>query len=57
MTPYYKSDKLTINDIAIASHLWGMYIVPEFQFSDRMNTYLMNIKSKCNFNYHEDYWK
>lgn len=57
ITIFYKSDKLTLNDIIIASHLWGMYIVPEFQFSTIINAYLQRVARKCNFNYHEDFWR
>ena len=57
LKPFYKSDKLTIMDIMIASHLWGMYVVPEYQFETRMHEYLMRVKSATHFNYHEDYWR
>lgn len=57
LRPFYKSDKLTIMDVMIASHLWGMYIVPEYQFDIRMHEYLMRVKEVTHFNYHEDYWK
>lgn len=54
---FYKSEKLTLNDILIASHLWGMYIFPEFQFSEKIHSYLQKIKEECKFEYHADYWK
>lgn len=57
ISPFYKSESLTIFDIMIASHIWGMYVYPEFQFSTKIHNYLQQIKSKCNFNYHEDFWK
>ena len=57
LKPFYKSDKLTILDIMLASHLWGLYIVPEYQFNIRMHEYLMRVKEATHFNYHEDYWK
>lgn len=57
LTPYYNSDKITLRDIILASHLWGMYVVPEFQFSSKIHSYLQNVKSECNFNYHEDFWR
>lgn len=56
LTPFYKTDSMTLVDILIASHLWGLYIVPEFQFSDKLNSYLQKIKQNCYFNYHEDFW-
>ena len=57
LTPFYNSEKLTIVDIMIASHLWGMYIFPEFQFSTKVHSYLQNVGTQCHFNYHEDFWK
>lgn len=58
INPYFNSSRyLTLNDILLASHLWGLYIVPEFQFSEKMNRYLKNIATICHFNYHEDFWR
>jgi glutaredoxin 2 len=34
INPFYLSKELTIQDIALASQLWGLYSVPEFSFSD-----------------------
>lgn len=56
LVPFYQSPGLTIEDILIASHLWGLYVVPEFQFSEKMHKYLQSIKQICNFNYHQDFW-
>lgn len=56
LKPFYKSDKLTIMDIMIAAHLWGMYVVPEFRFDIQVNEYLQRVKEITHFNYHEDYW-
>jgi len=53
---YFESDILTIKDILIASHLWGLYIVPEFQFDKALHDYLQRIKAECDFNYHKDFW-
>lgn len=57
LSPYYLSSNITILDIMIASHLWGMFIFPEFQFSEKMYTYLMKVKSECHFDYHQDYFR
>ncbi len=54
--PFYQSDQLTLQDILIASHLWGMYIFPEFQFSEIIHKYLQEIKCQANFDYHQDLW-
>lgn len=52
---FYREKQLTIFDLMIASHLWGLYTVPEFRFSDKLNSYLQKIKTLTGFNYHEDY--
>lgn len=57
LVPFFNSDRLTVLDIQLASHLWGLYIVPEFQFSKGIHLYLQKIKQLCHFNYHEDFWK
>lgn len=58
LRPYWDSSTgPSINDIALASHLWGMFVVPEFRFSQEWYDYLMQIKQDCQFNYHEEYWK
>lgn len=56
LNPFYESHQLGLADICIASHLWGLYIFPEFQFSSKIHQYLQTIKSKCNFEYHLDLW-
>lgn len=55
LNPYYNSGHFTLKDILIASHLWGLYLVPEFQFSEKIHSYLQKVKSECHFNYHQDF--
>jgi len=57
LKPFYKSDNLTILDIMIASHLWGLYVLPEFQFPDWLHDYLQSIGKACQFDYHKDFWR
>jgi len=57
LEPFYKSSALTIIDIMIAAHLWGMYIFPEFQFSPKVHAYLQKVSGLCHFDYHQDFWK
>lgn len=57
LTPFYQSQEMTLADIMIASHLWGLYIFPEFQFSEKLHRYLQGIKDTCRFSYHEDLWR
>jgi glutaredoxin 2 len=56
LEPYYKSKNLGFYDILLAAHLWGLYVVPEFQFSEKIHQYLQRIKSDCHFDYHQDFW-
>jgi glutaredoxin 2 len=56
LKPFYKSEQMTIVDIMLASHLWGMYLFPEFQFSPKIHQYLQSIKNQCHFDYHQDYF-
>jgi glutaredoxin 2 len=55
--PFYLEDQFSLYDILLASHLWGLYIVPEFQFPEKIHQYLQKVKKICHFNYHEDFWK
>ncbi len=55
--PFYKSSTLTIIDIMIAAHLWGMYIFPEFQFTETLHLYLQRVRALTHFDYHQDFWK
>lgn len=57
LTPFYKNATLTIVDIMIAAHLWGMYIFPEFQFTPKVHAYLQSVKAQTAFDYHQDFWK
>lgn len=57
LAPYYKSDDFAMSDIILASHLWGLYIFPEFQFSTKLHHYLQSIKKISNFDYHQDFWR
>lgn len=57
LRPFYLSEKFTAYDILLASHIWGLYVVPEFQFSEGLHKYLQNVKGICEFNYHEDFWR
>ncbi len=56
--PFYnQAQELTIWDIMVASHIWGMYVFPEFQFSPKLHDYLQTVAKLCRFNYHEDFWR
>src|SRR5690606_13164676 len=35
-------DEFSLADIMVAAHLWGLYVVPEFHFSDKMHAYLQS---------------
>jgi glutaredoxin 2 len=57
LSPYWNSTQLTIRDIALASHVWGLFAVPEFHFSQPWYDYLMKIKLECQFDFHRDFWE
>jgi glutaredoxin 2 len=57
LKPFYESETFSAFDILLASHLWGLYIVPEFQFPYDIHQYLQSIKAICHFDYHQDFWK
>lgn len=54
---FYRSNEFTLYDILLSSHLWGLYVVPEFQFPIKVHHYLQKIKNLCHFDYHEDFWR
>lgn len=56
LKPFYQSPQFTLKDILIAAHIWGLYVVPEFQFSEKIDQYLKSVKAVCHFNYHQDFW-
>ena len=56
LSPYFRGQNFGLRDILMASHLWGLYIVPEFQFPPQIHDYLQSISQICRFNYHEDFW-
>lgn len=57
LKPFWDSDSFTLKDIVIASHLWGLFVVPEFRFSIEWYDYLMTVKKLCHFEYHAGYWR
>jgi glutaredoxin 2 len=56
LKPFFHSERITVQDIIIAAHLWGLYVVPEFQFPEKIHQYLQNVKRLTHFQYHQDYW-
>ena len=40
LKPFYNSSEFSLYDILLASHLWGLYVVPEFQFPKEIHKYL-----------------
>ena len=43
--------------ILIASHLYGLYLVPDFSFPDFVHDFMQNVRETCHFDYHADFWK
>lgn len=57
LTPFFNSNVFSGYDVLIAAHLWGLYVVPEFQFPEELHKYLSEVKRICKFNYHQDFWR
>ncbi len=57
LKPFYQSSTFGIKDILLAAHIWGLYVVPEFQFPAEIHSYLQRVKAECHFNYHQDFWR
>lgn len=56
LAPFCQRQKsLSVLDIMLASHLWGLMILPEFRFSQKLYDYLMEVKRLCRFDYHVDF--
>ncbi|MDH4467750.1 MAG: glutathione S-transferase N-terminal domain-containing protein [Bacteriovoracaceae bacterium] len=54
-TPFFESKSLKMEDVILASHLWGLYLVPEFRFSEKLHQYLQMVKRESNFSAWKDY--
>jgi glutaredoxin 2 len=57
LKPFYLSEEITLKDILLASHLWGLYSVPEYQLPPKLHSYLQLVKSECRFNYQKPLWE
>lgn len=57
LKPFYRSNVFTVYDILLAAHIWGLYVVPEFQFEEKIHQYLQKVKEHCHFDYHHDFWR
>lgn len=52
------TNRINYLDILLASHLWGLYLVPEFYLPAKIHHYLQSIKKITTFNYDEpSLWK
>lgn len=51
LRPYWKSERLSISDLALAAHLWGLHLLPNFTFPSKWHDYLQMIQAECRFNY------
>ena len=57
LKPFFNSDKFSILDVMLYSHLVGLYVVPGFQFSQKFYEYMKHIENMTNFSYHELFWQ
>ena len=44
------------DQILISSHLYGLYLVPDFSFPESVHKYIQDTREKCKFDYHTDFW-
>jgi glutaredoxin 2 len=51
LTQYWKGNTFSISDIALAAHIWGLHLVPDFNFPDKWKNYLKKIQIECQFSY------
>jgi glutaredoxin 2 len=56
LDPWLLGKEFSLADIMLAAHIWGLYVVPEFRFSDKVHAYLQSVKRACRFDYHADFW-
>jgi glutaredoxin 2 len=54
LNPFFLGEEFSIFDILVASHLWSLYLLPNFNFSENLESYLQEVKNLCNFEYHRD---
>lgn len=54
LNPFFLGEEFSIFDILIASHLWGLYLLPNFSFPEEIEAYLQDVKKLCRFEYHKD---
>ena len=52
---FYKGEKLTILDIMVTSHLYGLYVLTDFYIPRACHDYIQRVRHLCHFNYHEDF--
>ncbi|MBL7664155.1 MAG: glutaredoxin 2 [Bacteriovoracaceae bacterium] len=55
--PYYLNKEISLFDVMLASHLWGLYTVVEYQLDPKLHQYLQLVGKQCHFSYHEDFWR
>ena len=44
LNPWFLGSEFSLADIMLAAHIWGLYVVPEFRFSDKVHAYLQSVK-------------
>ncbi len=57
LKPFWDSNSFGVRDIGLAAHLWGLFSVPEFRFSEKIHAYLMSVKELTKFNYTNFHWR
>lgn len=52
---FLNKKKISILDIMLTSHLYGLYVLCDFNIPANIHDYLQLIRNECSFKYHEDY--
>jgi len=52
---FIKGKSLTILDIMVVAHFYGIYTLIDFYIPKDLHDYLQKVRQACDFNYHEDY--
>lgn len=57
LAPFINGENLSLLDILLTSHLWGLYFAHDYRVSEKLHQYLCLVAKTCNFTYDQDWWK
>ncbi len=56
LQPFFDGTKISLLDIILTSHLWGLYLAYNYRVNEKLHQYLSLVTEKCNFEYDRDWW-